>query len=68
MGWTDLVVEQKLKLHDVAGVVPIITGAGGFAGDWDLNPIGFDYSGTMVASSCKELAAQAVGFFKENYD
>jgi histidinol phosphatase-like enzyme (inositol monophosphatase family) len=68
MGWADLVVEQKLKIHDVAGVIPIITGAGGFAGDWDLNPIGFDFSGTMVASSSKELAAQAVKIFNENYD
>jgi histidinol phosphatase-like enzyme (inositol monophosphatase family) len=30
MGCADLVVEQKLKIYDVAGIAPIITGAGGF--------------------------------------
>ncbi len=65
MGWTDLVVEQHLKIYDVAGVIPIITGAGGFAGDWDLNPIGFDFSGEMVAASSKGLAAQAAQIFKD---
>jgi len=68
MGWTDLVVEQKLKIHDVAGIAPIITGAEGFLADWDLKPVTFDYAGTAVASSCKELAAEAVKFFTENYD
>jgi fructose-1,6-bisphosphatase/inositol monophosphatase family enzyme len=35
MGHADLVVEQKLKLYDVAGLAPIVTGAGGIFVDWD---------------------------------
>lgn len=68
MGFADVIVEQHLKIYDVAGVAPIITGAGGFIGDWDLKPIGFDFSGYVVASATKELAAQAVHIFTENYD
>jgi inositol-phosphate phosphatase/L-galactose 1-phosphate phosphatase/histidinol-phosphatase len=63
MGWTDLVVEKRLKIYDVAGVIPIITGAGGFTGDWDLNPVTVDFNGCFVASSTKELAAEAVKLF-----
>jgi len=60
MGWTDLVVEQKLKIYDVAGVIPIITGAGGFAADWDMKPIAFDFNGHMIAASSEQLASQAI--------
>lgn len=65
MGCVDVIVEQGLKIYDVAGVAPIVTGAGGFIGNWDLSPIGFDFSGQVVASGSKELAAQAVGIFKD---
>jgi histidinol phosphatase-like enzyme (inositol monophosphatase family) len=58
MGWADLVVEQRLKIYDIAGIAPIISGAGGFVGDWNLNPISFDFNGTVIAASCKELAAE----------
>lgn len=64
MGWCDLVVEQDLKIYDVAGVIPIITGAGGFTANWDLTPISFDFSGHMIAASTKELAEEAVRIFK----
>jgi histidinol phosphatase-like enzyme (inositol monophosphatase family) len=59
MGWADLVVEQKLKIYDVAGIVPIVTGAGGFAGDWHLNPITFGFTGQMIAASSQKLAMEA---------
>jgi fructose-1,6-bisphosphatase/inositol monophosphatase family enzyme len=65
MGCADLVVEQCLQIYDVAGVIPIVTGAGGFAGDWNLNPVSFDFSGDMIAASSRELAAQAVRILKK---
>jgi inositol-phosphate phosphatase/L-galactose 1-phosphate phosphatase/histidinol-phosphatase len=64
LGWIDLVVERDLKVHDVAGLVPIITGAGGFAGDWQGNTIGLDTDGTMVAASTKALALEALAVLK----
>lgn len=68
MGCADVVVEQNLKVYDVAGVAPIITGAGGVIGNWDLSPIGFDFSGHVVASSTKELALEAVRIFTTKHD
>ncbi len=60
MGWADLVVEQRLGLHDAAGVVPIITGAGGFIGDWNMNPVDINFTGELIAASSRELAMQAL--------
>lgn len=68
MGWADVVVEQRLGLHDVAGIAPIVTGAGGFIGDWSGNPIGMDFKGHAVAASSHELAMKAAGYFVSDRD
>ena len=60
MGWADVWAEQCLKLYDVAGAVPIITGAGGFISDWDGQPITRNFSGFAVAASHKDLAMEAL--------
>lgn len=59
MGWADLVVEQRLGLYDIAGVAPIITGAGGFIGDWHGQAIDANFKGKAVASSSRSLAEEA---------
>ena len=64
LGWVDLVIERDLKVHDVMGLVPIITGAGGFAGNWDAKDIGLDTDGTMIAASTKALAEEALAILK----
>ena len=66
MGWCDLVVEQKLGLYDVAGIVPIITGAGGFIGDWQGNPITAKFNGKAIAASTRALADQALAVISPN--
>lgn len=68
MGWFDVVIERNLQIHDVAGVVPIVSGAGGFVSDWSLNPVTLDFSGSIVAASSRDLALEAVGAFKEKRD
>ncbi len=65
MGWADLVLERKLKIYDIAGIVPIIMGAGGFIGDWNLNPISLNFDGHVVAASSKGLAESALKLFAE---
>lgn len=67
MGWADLVVEQQLKIYDVAGIVPIITGAGGFAGDWALQDVGFGFDGRFIAASSRELAVEAVAILSLSF-
>jgi inositol-phosphate phosphatase/L-galactose 1-phosphate phosphatase/histidinol-phosphatase len=64
MGWADLVVEQDLKIYDVAGIIPIITGAGGYVSDWNLNTVGMDFDGHIIAASSEKLIDQAVGILR----
>ena len=63
MGWADVCVEQNLKIHDVVGIAPIITGAGGFISDWFGQPVDLNFDGRIVAASSKALALEAAGFF-----
>ena len=58
MGWADAIVEQNLGLYDVAGAVPIITGAGGVFTDWQGRPIGMDFKGEAVVASSPALAQE----------
>ncbi len=65
MGWADLVVEQQLALYDIAGVAPIITGAGGYISDWNGNPIDNTFNGKAVAASSRDLAQQALAIIHQ---
>jgi histidinol phosphatase-like enzyme (inositol monophosphatase family) len=65
MGWADAMVEQCLKLYDVAGAAPIITGAGGYIAKWDGTEIDINFEGEAVAASTKELAREAVSIIKK---
>lgn len=60
MGWCDLIVEQQLGLYDIAGVAPIITGAGGYISDWNGKAIDHTFNGKAVAASSEALARQAL--------
>lgn len=64
MGWADVVVEQCLGLHDVVGVTPIVTGAGGFISDWNGRDIDINFNGKAVAASCRELALGALAIIQ----
>ncbi len=59
-GWIDLIVERDLKAHDVVGVVPIISGAGGYIADWNGRDVDAATDGTVVAASSKDLAMAAL--------
>ncbi len=37
-GHLDLVIETELKPYDIAGLIPIVTGAGGVVTTWDGKP------------------------------
>ncbi|MER2520654.1 MAG: inositol monophosphatase family protein [Bdellovibrionales bacterium] len=63
IGWCDVVVEKRLKIHDVAGVIPIVTGAGGVAWDWQSQALAeknliADYDGKFIAASSQPLAEE----------
>jgi inositol-phosphate phosphatase/L-galactose 1-phosphate phosphatase/histidinol-phosphatase len=50
MGFTDLVVEADLDLHDFAALVPVIDGAGGVITDWRGQALGPLSDGRVVAA------------------
>jgi inositol-phosphate phosphatase/L-galactose 1-phosphate phosphatase/histidinol-phosphatase len=50
MGFTDLVVEADLDLHDFAALVPVIEGAGGVITDWQGQALGARSDGRVVAA------------------
>ena len=65
MGCADLVIEQDLKWHDIAGVLPIIIEAGGHVQDWSGRPVTPHWDGTLIAASSKDLAIEAAQTLKK---
>ncbi len=60
MGFTDLVVEADLDLHDFAALVPVIEGAGGVITDWQGQALGAGSDGRVVAAGDRRVHAQAL--------
>ena len=60
LGHVDLVAERFLGLHDIAGLVAVIEGAGGFVSDWSGRAISPISDGTIVAACNRTVAEQAL--------
>jgi myo-inositol-1(or 4)-monophosphatase len=56
-GSLDLVIECGLKPHDYNALIPIVSGAGGYIGDWTG---GTDFGGDHLAAATRELYDEAV--------
>jgi inositol-phosphate phosphatase/L-galactose 1-phosphate phosphatase/histidinol-phosphatase len=65
MGFTDLVVEADLDLHDFAALVPVIEGAGGVISDWQGQPLGQGSDGRVVAAGDRRAHAQALALLAQ---
>lgn len=59
-GWSDMVLEARLKPYDYCAIVPIIEGAGGVVSDWAGRPLVINSDGRMLACGDPALQAQAV--------
>lgn len=62
-GFTDLVCEADLKLHDYTALVPVVAGAGGVITAWDGSPLSFVFGrppARVIAAGSAELHAEAV--------
>jgi myo-inositol-1(or 4)-monophosphatase len=57
-GHVDLIIETELKPHDVAALIPIITGAGGIITTWAGEPA--EAGGRIVAAGDRRLHAAAL--------
>ncbi|WP_366657733.1 inositol monophosphatase family protein [Fodinicurvata sp. EGI_FJ10296] len=56
-GFVDVVIENGLKLHDFAALVPVIDGAGGLLVDWQGAPLRRGSDGTVLALGDRSLLA-----------
>ncbi len=56
-GHVDLVIETELKPHDVAALIPIVTGAGGIITTWEGD--GAEHGGRIIAAGDKRTHAAA---------
>lgn len=54
-GQIDLVVEEGLKVHDWAALVPVVCGAGGIMTDWRGRPLRVGASGAVVAAGDRRV-------------
>jgi myo-inositol-1(or 4)-monophosphatase len=62
-GSIDLVIESGLKPHDYNALIPVVTGAGGYIGDWRG---GTEFrAGQVIAAATRELYEAAVEILSE---
>ena len=61
-GHADLVIETEIKPHDIAALIPIITGAGGLITTWE--GAGAEKGGRIVAAGDRRLHAAAMALLK----
>jgi myo-inositol-1(or 4)-monophosphatase len=61
-GHVDLVIETELKPHDVAALIPIISGAGGIITTWAGNPA--EHGGRIVAAGDPRIHEAALAMLK----
>jgi inositol-phosphate phosphatase/L-galactose 1-phosphate phosphatase/histidinol-phosphatase len=54
-GFLDAVIEDHMKLHDFAALIPIVEGAGGRITDWQGNPLGLKEKSSVLASGDARL-------------
>jgi histidinol phosphatase-like enzyme (inositol monophosphatase family) len=59
-GCLDLVVEEGLKLHDWAALVPVVAGAGGLITDWAGQPLVPGAEGRVLAAGDRRVHAEAL--------
>ena len=64
LGFTDLVVEAKLKNHDFCPIVPIVEGAGGCMTDWLGKPLGPGSDGHVLAAGDSALHKVAMAIIQ----
>ncbi|GAB7140073.1 histidinol-phosphatase [Deferribacterales bacterium RsTz2092] len=64
-GHIDIIVEADLKIYDLAAVLPVVKGAGGFITDWDGGEITlYNFTGNVVATRGRALHEKALDILR----
>ncbi|APR82188.1 Histidinol-phosphatase [Minicystis rosea] len=64
-GSIDVVIEDGLKLHDFAALVPVIEGAGGLMTDWRGRPLDATSAGDVVAAGDARIHTEVLAVLGE---
>ncbi len=64
-GDLDIVLEEGLALHDLAALIPLVTGAGGVITDWRGNSVGTSFPADVLACANASLHEQVLLLFAE---
>ncbi|HCM83524.1 MAG TPA: inositol monophosphatase family protein [Alphaproteobacteria bacterium] len=64
-GWIDVIAETGLKLHDYAGLAPIIEAAGGVITDWQGNSLAGVEKSNVLAAATPELHRAAMALLNQ---
>lgn len=67
-GFVDVIIEQALKLHDFAALVPIIEGAGGMITDWQGQPLDMNSTGYVLAVGDGRVGHEALELIGQKDD
>ncbi|MFC4352106.1 histidinol-phosphatase [Fodinicurvata halophila] len=59
-GFVDLVVESSLKPYDFMAALPVVTGAGAMATDWQGRPLTLDSAGDVLVAGDPAVHARAL--------
>jgi histidinol phosphatase-like enzyme (inositol monophosphatase family) len=63
-GFTDLVLENGLKLHDFAALVPVVRNAGGAMTDWQGGELGTGSTGEVLAVGDTRVLRETFDFLR----
>jgi histidinol phosphatase-like enzyme (inositol monophosphatase family) len=63
-GFIDIIVEPNLQIYDYAALVPIISMAGGFIGDYEVGELGLRSNVKLLACASKELYDEVLTILK----
>lgn len=63
-GWIDVIIETGLKLHDFAGLVPVVQAAGGVITDWEGKSLAGRELSDVLAAATPELHAAAMAMLR----
>ena len=63
-GWMDMIVENFLAPYDYAALIPIVTGAGGWMGDWNGHGLNLVSEGRTLAVGDVRLKDEAIAFLQ----
>ena len=64
LGFVDVVIEASLKPYDFGAMLPIITGAGGIATDWQGAPLGLSSDGRVLIAGDKRTHSDALALLR----